>query len=252
MAESGARRRCTTSRVDAEILDSDLVYAGRVWDVRSDTVRYGDGEIVRQYVDHPGAAAIVAVDDEERVLLIQQYRHPIRHRDWEIPAGLLDIAGESPLETAQRELVEEADLTAADWEPLLSIFTTPGGNDEVVHVFLARGLSPVGTAHAREAEEADIRVEWIPLQDAVTGVLKGRLRNGILAVGVLAAAEAIRRGRRPERQETDVQLERAVDAYLRHISIERGLSDHTVAAYRATCPATSTGSPSAASVIRAT
>ncbi|MGZ8805295.1 MAG: NUDIX domain-containing protein [Microbacterium sp.] len=180
--------------VDAKVLDSDLVYAGRVWDVRNDTVRYGDGEIVRQYVAHPGAAAIVAVDDEGRVLLIQQYRHPIRHRDWEIPAGLLDIAGESPLETAKRELVEEADLTAADWEPLVSIFTTPGGNDEVVHLFLARGLVPVGTAHAREAEEADIRVEWVPLQDAVTGVIEGRLRNGILAVGVLAAAETIRRG----------------------------------------------------------
>ena len=179
--------------VDPEILESDLVYSGRVWDVRSDTVRYGDGEIVRQYVDHPGASAIVAVDDQERVLLIQQYRHPIRHRDWEIPAGLLDIAGESPLETAKRELIEEADLTAEDWQPLLNVFTTPGGNDEVVHVFLARGLSPVGTAHAREAEEADIRVVWTPLQDAVTGVLEGRLRNGILAVGVLAAAEAIRR-----------------------------------------------------------
>ena len=103
-------------------------------------MRYGDGEIVRQYVDHPGAAAIVALDDDDRVLLIQQYRHPIRHRDWEIPAGLLDIAGESPLETAQRELEEEADLVAADWEPLVSVFTTPGGNDEVVHLFLARGL----------------------------------------------------------------------------------------------------------------
>ena len=180
--------------VDPEVLDSDLVYSGRVWDVRSDTLRYGDGEIVRQYVDHPGAAAIVVVDHDQRVLLIQQYRHPIRHRDWEIPAGLLDIAGETPLQTAQRELIEEADLTARDWEPLLSIFTTPGGNDEVVHLFLARDLVPVGSAHAREAEEADIRVEWIPLQDAVTGVLAGRLRNGILAVGVLAAAEAIRRG----------------------------------------------------------
>ncbi len=178
---------------ELEVVASELVYEGAVWDVRSDTVRYGDGEIVRQYVDHPGAAAIVAVDQQDRVLLIQQYRHPIRHRDWEIPAGLLDIAGESPLETAKRELVEEADLTAADWEPLVSIFTTPGGNDEVVHLFLARSLSAVGTAHAREAEEADIRVEWIPLQDAVTGVLKGRLRNGILAVGVLAAAERLRR-----------------------------------------------------------
>jgi 8-oxo-dGTP pyrophosphatase MutT (NUDIX family) len=179
--------------LDAEVLQSELVYSGAVWDVRSDTVRYGDGEMVRQYVDHPGAAAIVALDDQQRVLLIQQYRHPIRHRDWEIPAGLLDIAGESPLQTAQRELVEEADLRAADWEQLLSIFTTPGGNDEVVHLFLARDLSPVGSAHAREAEEADIRVQWVPLDEAIAGVLEGRLRNGILAVGLLAAAERLRR-----------------------------------------------------------
>ena len=179
--------------VEAAVTDSDLVYEGRVWDVRSDTLRYGDEEIVRQYVAHPGAAAVVALDDEDRVLLIQQYRHPIRHRDWEIPAGLLDVPGEPPAETARRELAEEVDLVAERWENLVSVFTTPGGNDEVVHVFLARGLSAVGHAHAREAEEADIRIEWIPLADAVEGVLAGRLRNGILAVGVLAAAERLRR-----------------------------------------------------------
>jgi ADP-ribose pyrophosphatase len=180
-----------------QVVASDLVYEGSVWDVRSDTVRYGDGEIVRQYVGHPGASAIVALDDDGRVLLIQQYRHPIRHRDWEIPAGLLDVEGEAPLETAKRELQEEADLVAADWEPLLSPFTSPGGNDEIVHVFLARGLSPVGHAHAREAEEADIRIEWVPLEDAVTGVLEGRLRNAILVMGVLATAERLRRAGEP-------------------------------------------------------
>ena len=120
-------------------------------------------------------------------------RHPIRSRDWEIPAGLLDIEGESPLETARRELGEEVDLAASDWQPLVSIFTTPGGNDEVVHVFLARGLSPMSEAHARADEEADIRIEWVPLADAVTAVLEGRMRNGILATGVLAAAERLRR-----------------------------------------------------------
>lgn len=179
--------------VEVETLESELVYEGRVWDVRSDRFRYGDDELVRQYVDHPGASAVVALDDDDRVLLIQQYRHPIRHRDWEIPAGLLDVAGESPLETAKRELAEEADLEASQWEPLVSIFTTPGGNDEVVHLFLARGLNPLAAAHAREAEEADIRVEWVPLQDAVTGAIEGRLRNGILVTGVLAAAERLRR-----------------------------------------------------------
>lgn len=179
--------------VDVDVVSSELVYEGRVWDVRSDAFRYGGAELVRQYVDHPGAAAIVAIDDAERVLLIQQYRHPIRHRDWEVPAGLLDVVGEPPLEAARRELAEEADLVAADWEPLVSIFTTPGGNDEVVHLFLARGLSAADEVHPREAEEADIRVEWVPLADAVTAVLDGRMRNGILVAGVLAASERLRR-----------------------------------------------------------
>ena len=181
---------------EADVTASELVYAGRVWDVRSDTVRYGDGEIVRQYVDHPGAAAVVAVDDEERVLLIQQYRHPIRHRDWEIPAGLLDVAGEPPIETARRELAEEADLVAASIEPLVSVFTTPGGNDEVVHVFLARQLTSASATFARTDEEADIRLEWVALADVVDAILAGRMRNGILVAGVLAAAEKLSRPRR--------------------------------------------------------
>lgn len=199
MADAVAGASLADEPVALEVAESDLVYEGRVWNVRSDTFAYNGEQIVRQYVDHPGAAAIVAIDDDDRVLLIQQYRHPIRHRDWEIPAGLLDIAGESPLQTAVRELAEEADLVAASWEPLVSIFTTPGGNDEVVHLFLARGLSAAGEAHAREDEEADIRIEWVPLADVVAGVLAGRLRNGILAVGVLAAAER-RRGTEAERR----------------------------------------------------
>jgi len=180
--------------VDLEVVSSELVYSGHVWDVRSETVRFGDGELTRQFVDHPGAAAVVAIDDDERVVLIQQYRHPIRHRDWEIPAGLLDVAGEPPIETARRELAEEVDLVAASMEPLISVFTTPGGNDEIIHIFLARGLSPAPRAHEREDEEADMRVEWVALADAVDGVLEGRFRNGILASGVLAAAERLRRG----------------------------------------------------------
>lgn len=180
-------------KVDLEIVSTDLVYEGAVWDVRSDTVRYGDGEMTRQYVEHPGAAAVVAIDDEERVVLIQQYRHPIKERDWEIPAGLLDVAGEPPMETAKRELTEEADLAADRWQHLVSMHTTPGGNDEVVHLFLARGLRAVETDFEREHEESDMRLERVPLAKVIDGVLAGRLRNGILATGALAAAEVLRR-----------------------------------------------------------
>jgi len=177
---------------EPEVLQSDLAYHGAVWDVRDDRVRYGSGEIRRQYVAHTGAVAILALDDDGRVLLIQQYRHPIRHRDWELPAGLLDVAGEEPVEAAKRELAEEADLVAAHWEPLVSSWTTPGGNDEIIHIFLATGVSAADSAHDREDEEADIRVEWVPLPEAVDAVLAGRMRNGILSLGVLAATQRLR------------------------------------------------------------
>ncbi|MGO4680281.1 NUDIX domain-containing protein [Microbacterium sp. 2MCAF23] len=172
---------------DPEVLASAEVYRGAVWGILEDRIRYGDGEIVRQYIDHSGAAAVVAMDEDGRVLLIQQYRHPIRQRDWELPAGLLDVVGEDPMDAARRELAEEADLVATGWEPLVSTYTTPGSNSEIVHIYLATGLSPAGETFARTDEEADIRLAWVPLHEAADGVLAGRLRNGILAVGVLAA-----------------------------------------------------------------
>jgi len=174
------------------VLESTVVMHGRVWDVRRDVVAYGDGELVREWVDHPGAVAVVAVDADDRVLLIQQYRHPLRHRDWEIPAGLLDIPGEDPLEAAKRELVEEADLEADDWRLLTSIWSSPGGNSEIVHIYLARGVTELAQAFDREDEEADIRAEWVGLRDAVDAVMSGRVHNGILIAGVLAAAQALR------------------------------------------------------------
>ncbi len=175
------------------VVHSDVVYKGWVWDVRSDRIGYGDGELIREYVDHTGAVAVLALDDDGRVMLIQQYRHPIRHRDWELPAGLLDIEGEDPLLAAQRELAEETDLVARDWQLLVSTWTTPGGNSELIRIYLATGIETAPTAHDRTDEEADIRTQWVLLSDAVDAVLDGRLRNGILAVGVLAAERRLRR-----------------------------------------------------------
>ncbi|MDX2375679.1 NUDIX hydrolase [Microbacterium sp. LRZ72] len=177
--------------LELTVTRSDVAFDGRVWDVRRDTFGYNGEATTREYVAHTGAAAVVALDDDGRVLVMQQYRHPIRMRDWEIPAGLLDVEGEAPLETARRELAEEADLVATRWEPLVSIRTSPGGSDETVHVFLARELSAAPDVHAREAEEADIRLEWIPLETAVEAVADGRFTNAILAVGVFAAVHRL-------------------------------------------------------------
>lgn len=174
-------------REPAEVVESTTVYAGRVWDVRSDRFRFGGHELTRDYVAHTGAVAVLAVDDEDRVLVINQYRHPIRSRDWELPAGLLDIAGEDPLEAAKRELAEEADLVAAEWRELVTFATTPGGSDEHVTVYEARGLSAAPEVFERTEEEAEIVMRWVPRQEVLDAALAGRIRNSILLIAVLAA-----------------------------------------------------------------
>ena len=176
-----------------EVLDSEVAFDGRVWDVRRERFAYGEVELVREFVEHPGAVAVLAVDDAERILLIQQYRHPIQTRDWELPAGLLDVEGEDPLAAAQRELAEEVDLAAADWQPLLSLHTSPGGSDELITIYLARGLTATAAPFEREGEELDLTLRWVALDEAVEAVLGGRLRNSILIAAVLAAHA--RRGR---------------------------------------------------------
>jgi len=177
-----------------EIVSSETVFEGKIWNVRRDVFRYNGEEITREYVDHTGAVGILAMDDDGRVLLIRQYRHPVRHRDWEIPAGLLDQAGEDPLTAAQRELGEEADLEADEWNVLTDVFTSPGGNDESIRIYLARGVRSTGSAFAREAEEADIEVRWVPLDEAVDAVLQRRVHNAPLIIALLAARTARERG----------------------------------------------------------
>ncbi len=170
-----------------QVLESALVFKGAVWDVVRERFVLGDHEIVREFQQHPGAVAVLAEDAEGRVLLIQQYRHPIGYRDWELPAGLLDIDGEDPLEAAKRELAEETDLQATEWSPLCQFFSSPGGSSEVITVYRASGLSPALRAFERTGEEAGIEVRWEPFDRVVAAVLDGRLRNSILAIAVLNA-----------------------------------------------------------------
>lgn len=177
-----------------EIISSETVFDGKIWDVRRDVFRYNGEEITREYVDHTGAVAVLALDEDDRVLLIKQYRHPVRHRDWEIPAGLLDIHGEDPLTAVKRELAEEADLVAEEWNVLADVFTSPGGNDEAIRIYLARGVSAAPEAFAREAEEADIETVWLPLDDAVDAVLARTVHNAPLIIALLAARTAREKG----------------------------------------------------------
>lgn len=173
------------------VLQHDLLHAGRVWDLVSDRVDLGAaGEVVREYVQHPGAVGCVALDASDRVLLIRQYRHPVGMLDWELPAGLLDVPGEHPWLAAARELAEEADLQADRWHVLADWQNSPGGSSENWRCFLARDLTEVRTDYVREGEEAEIEKSWVPLDDAVEAVLAGRLHNGCTVAGVLASAAA--------------------------------------------------------------
>jgi len=147
----------------------------------------------RDVVEHPGAVAVLAVDEADQVLLIRQYRHPVGRQLWEIPAGLRDVPGEPLVETARRELLEEAGYLAADWHVLADIFTSPGISTERLRVFLARDLTHVPDAernYVPNHEEALLSVEWAPLDVIVSRFLAGELHNGVTAVGVLAAYAA--------------------------------------------------------------
>ncbi|MER5912869.1 NUDIX hydrolase [Streptomyces sp. NPDC001982] len=175
-----------------EIRSSETPFVGNKTSVRTDEVVMPDGSVVRRdYQVHPGSVGVLALDDEDRVLLIRQYRHPVRQKLWEIPAGLLDVPGENPLDAAQRELYEEAHVKAEDWRVLTDVYTTPGGCDEAVRVFLARGLSEAdGERFAVEDEEIDLEYARVPVDELVRGVLAGELHNNCLVVGVLSLVAA--------------------------------------------------------------
>jgi len=180
-----------------EVVRSELLHHGMIWDLVRDTVDLGDtGTVRREYVRHPGAVSVIALDDDDRVLLLRQYRHPVGQELWEPPAGLLDVPGEALQAAAARELAEEADLVAGRWWTLVDYASSPGGSDEALRVFLARDLRavPDGERHVREAEEHGMPLAWVPLDEAVHAVLQGRLHNPSAVIGVLAAAAARSRG----------------------------------------------------------
>lgn len=172
---------------DFETVGSETLYVGKIFALRADDVRMPGGTVARrEVVEHYGAVAVLAIDDEANIALVYQYRHPIGRRLWELPAGLLDLGGEPPHITAARELTEEAGLEAAEWHTLVDLDSAPGFSDESVRVYLATGLTDIGRPEAKE-EEADLIVKWFPLQEAVRMVLAGEIVNSLAVAGILAA-----------------------------------------------------------------
>jgi ADP-ribose pyrophosphatase len=170
------------------VTSSDLVGDGGLVRLRVDQLAAGGATFARDVVEHPGAVAIVALDDDERVLVVRQYRHAVQRRLVEIPAGLLDVDGESPLEAARRELLEEGLVEATRWQSLLTVVPQPGVSTERVHLFLAEGLAPADAPEdfVAEHEEATMTREWIPLREVVDAVLAGRVANALTIAGSLA------------------------------------------------------------------
>ena len=170
-----------------ETASSETLYIGKIFALRSDRVRMPGGTTaVREVVEHYGAVAVVAMDDDNNIPMVYQYRHAVGRRLWELPAGLLDVAGEPAHHTAARELQEEAGLRAKTWRVLVDLDSTPGFSDESVRVYLATDLSEVDRPEAHH-EEADMTLQWYALADAARMVLSGEIVNAIAVAGILAA-----------------------------------------------------------------
>jgi 8-oxo-dGDP phosphatase len=170
-----------------ETTSSETLHTGKIFALRKDNVRMPGGKIVtREVVEHFGAVAIVAIDDEGRIPMVYQYRHPFGRRLWELPAGLLDVNGEAPHLTAARELREEAGLEAQTWQVLVDLDSTPGFSDESVRVYLATDLTQVDRPEAHD-EEADMTLQWYAIDEAVRRAFSGEIVNALAVAGILAA-----------------------------------------------------------------
>lgn len=175
------------------VTSSAVLGDGTLVRLRRDTVRMpdDDDDVARDILEHPGAVAVLALDEAGRVLLIRQYRHPAGRLLWEIPAGLRDVAGEPLPAAARRELREETGYTAREWHVLADCYSSPGISTERLRIFLARRLAPAtGPAYQPTHEEAHLLLAWVPLAEAVRLVLGGALHNGVAAIGILAAYAA--------------------------------------------------------------
>lgn len=161
------------------------IYNGRLIRLSRETVALPNGKDVElDIVHHPGGAVVVALDEKDNVCMLRQFRHAAGGVIWELPAGCIDPGDVEPLATARRELQEEAGLVARDWRELGSILTSPGFCDEVLYLFLARGLEQTSTDHG---EDELIEVRWLPLTEALRLVIDNEIQDAKSVSGLLKA-----------------------------------------------------------------
>ena len=173
---------------DSATKASEIAFEGRVWDVICKTFELNGDSLTREFIQHPGAVAVLAINEEDEVLLIQQFRAPVNEFLYEIPAGLLDPGDNSNLDAAKRELAEEADYQAENWESLQTFYTTPGSSSEVIEIFLASGLTKTNSVFDRRGEEMGMVPIWVSFQEVLESVLESRLKSPTLVLSILSLA----------------------------------------------------------------
>ena len=173
----------------ARLLRQETVHVGGKWRVDVEQVEIAGHQVTRDVLIHPGAVAVLVLNEHDEVLLIRQYRQAVGMFLFETPAGLLDKRDEDTLVAAQRELAEEAGVSAARWDTLVDFYNSPGGSSEAIRIYLAREVTdlPQGRIVTGEAEEMDLPTVWVPLAEAVDLVLSGHLGNPTAVLGILAA-----------------------------------------------------------------
>ncbi len=167
-----------------EILHGEYLYRGKILSLKVNEVRLSNKSIaIREIVEHPGAAVIVALDDQQRVLMVRQYRSAAGKELLEIPAGTLN-SGEDPALCATRELKEETGYHAAQWEPLGYLYPSPGFSTEKMFLYYARQLTQ---AAASPEEDEEITVEWVPLAQAMDMIESGEILDAKTIIGIYRA-----------------------------------------------------------------
>lgn len=177
--------------IDIATNSREVVFLGRVWNVVTDRFDFAGVELARDFILHPGAVAVIALNEDQEILMIRQYRRPVGTFLWELPAGLLDVSGEPEVEAAKRELAEETGYQAQTIEHLVTFHPSPGGNSETITIFFAQGLKEIDYDYVKTGEEVDLQPTWVPLKEAVASVMASEIKNSIAMLAILTLARKL-------------------------------------------------------------